>query len=51
MGYMLATLTSATLQGIAAEPVDVEVNANQVGEPRLVIVGLPDAAVKESEDQ
>jgi len=51
MGYMLATLTSATLQGIAAEPVDVEVNANQVGEPRLVLVGLPDAAVKESEDR
>jgi magnesium chelatase family protein len=48
---MLATLTSAALQGIAAERVEVEVNANQAGEPRLVLVGLPDAAVKESEDR
>jgi magnesium chelatase family protein len=48
---MLATLTSATLHGIAAEAVEVEVNANQVGEPHLVLVGLPDAAVKESRDR
>ncbi len=48
---MLATLTSATLHGIAAERVEVEVNANQAGEPRLILVGLPDAAVKESEDR
>ena len=48
---MLATLTSATLLGISAEPVEVEVNANQAGDPRLVLVGLPDAAVKESEDR
>jgi magnesium chelatase family protein len=48
---MLAALTSATLQGISAEAVEVEVNANQMGEPRLVLVGLPDAAVKESEDR
>jgi magnesium chelatase family protein len=27
------------------------VNANQAGEPRLVLVGLPDTAVKESEDR
>jgi magnesium chelatase family protein len=48
---MLATLTSATLQGISAQAVSVEVSADQVGEPRLIVVGLPDAAVKESRDR
>jgi len=48
---MLATLTSAALRGIEAEPVEVEVNANESGEPRFIMVGLPDAAVKESEDR
>ena len=32
---MLATITSAALQGIDAEPVHVEVNAGEAGEPRL----------------
>ncbi len=45
---MLATLTSAALVGIDAVPVQVEVNANERGEPRLILLGLPDAAVKES---
>jgi len=48
---MLATISSAALQGIDAEPVHVEVNAGEVGEPRIYLVGLPDAAVKESEDR
>lgn len=48
---MLATIDSAALQGIAAEPVQVEVNAGESGDPRLVLVGLPDAAVKESDDR
>ena len=48
---MLATITSAALQGIDAEPVHVEVNAGEAGEPRIYLVGLPDAAVKESEDR
>ena len=48
---MLATLASAALQGIDAEVVHVEVNAGEVGEPRLFIVGLPDTAVKESGDR
>ncbi len=48
---MLATILSAALQGIDAEPVHVEVNAGEVGEPRIYLVGLPDAAVKESEDR
>jgi len=48
---MLATLASASLQGIDAELVQVEVNANETGEPKLILVGLPDAAVKESDDR
>ncbi len=48
---MLATLFSAALQGIDAELVLVEVNTGEAGDPRLILVGLPDAAVKESEDR
>jgi magnesium chelatase family protein len=48
---MLATITSAALQGIDAEVVHVEVNAGEAGEPKLILVGLPDAAVKESQDR
>jgi magnesium chelatase family protein len=48
---MLATIASAALQGIDAELVHVEVNANEAGEPKLILVGLPDAAVKESDDR
>jgi magnesium chelatase family protein len=48
---MLAIITSAALQGIDAELVHVEVNANEAGEPKLILVGLPDAAVKESDDR
>lgn len=48
---MLATLSSAALQGIDATLVTVEVNAGEAGEPRWFIVGLPDPAVKESCDR
>ncbi|MBI5380928.1 MAG: YifB family Mg chelatase-like AAA ATPase [Opitutae bacterium] len=48
---MLATILSAALQGIAAEPVQVEVNTGEAGRPEIVLVGLPDAGVKESEDR
>ena len=48
---MLATIASAALQGIDAELVLVEVNTNEAGEPKLILVGLPDAAVKESDDR
>jgi magnesium chelatase family protein len=48
---MLATIASAALQGIEAEIVHVEVNAGEAGEPKLILVGLPDAAVKESDDR
>src|SRR5664279_691222 len=48
---MLATIHSAALQGIDAAPVLVEVNTGEAGPPVLILVGLPDAAVKESEDR
>lgn len=43
---MLAITNSATLQGVAAVPVTVEANGGEKGEPRCVLVGLPDTAVK-----
>lgn len=48
---MLATLLSASLQGIHALSVHIEVNTGQTGDPRTILVGLPDAAVKESIDR
>src|SRR6188508_3327221 len=47
---MLAKVCSAAVNGIEAFPVEVEVNAGW-GETLIVIVGLPDAAVKESRDR
>lgn len=47
---MLAKVCSAALNGIEAYPVEVEVNAGY-GDTVLVIVGLPDSAVKESRDR
>jgi len=47
---MLAKVCSAALNGIEAYPVEVEVNAG-FGDTIIVIVGLPDAAVKESRDR
>ncbi|TVR51798.1 MAG: ATP-binding protein [Puniceicoccaceae bacterium] len=48
---MLATVLSAALHGIDALPVTVEVNSGETGDPKLILVGLPDAAVKESDDR
>jgi magnesium chelatase family protein len=48
---MLATIFSAALQGIDAELVHVEVNHGEAGELKLILVGLPDSAVKESNDR
>jgi len=48
---MLATISSAALVGIDAVSVHVEVNTGERGEPKLLLVGLPDAAVKESDDR
>ncbi len=47
---MLAKVFSAAVTGIDAYPVEVEVNAGW-GDTVVVIVGLPDTAVKESRDR
>src|SRR5882724_2524932 len=47
---MLAKVCSAAVSGIEAYPVEVEVNAG-FGDTIIIIVGLPDAAVKESRDR
>jgi magnesium chelatase family protein len=47
---MLARVFSAAVNGIEAFPVEVEVNAGY-GDTIIVVVGLPDAAVKESRDR
>ena len=47
---MLAKICSAAVNGIEAYPVEVEVNCGR-GETVVVIVGLPDTAVKESRDR
>ena len=45
---MITRLFSATLRGIDAQEVEVEVNARGADKPTVIIVGLPDAAVRES---
>ena len=50
MRPMLARVCSASVQGIEAFPVEVEVNVGW-GDTNIIIVGLPDAAVKESRDR
>ena len=47
---MLAQVTSGAVYGVDAYAVEIEVNAGR-GDPSTVIVGLPDAAVKESKDR
>ena len=47
---MFAKVCSAAVNGVEAYPVEVEVNAGW-GDTVIVIVGLPDAAVKESRDR
>jgi magnesium chelatase family protein len=47
---MLSTVYSGAVFGVDAYPVEIEVNAGH-GDPQIVIVGLPDAAVKESKDR
>ncbi|MES2569968.1 MAG: YifB family Mg chelatase-like AAA ATPase [Verrucomicrobiota bacterium] len=48
---MLAKVYSAAVLGVEAFEVEIEVNAAPGGEPKIIIVGLPDAAVKESRDR
>lgn len=45
---MITRIHSAALHGVDAREVEVEVNASGSGKPRIHIVGLPDAAVRES---
>jgi magnesium chelatase family protein len=45
---MLAKLHTFSLLGIDAVPVEVEVDVSPGALPRTVLVGLPEAAVKES---
>lgn len=47
---MLAKVFSAAVYGVDAYEVEIEVNAAN-GAPVIVVVGLPDAAVKESRDR
>jgi magnesium chelatase family protein len=47
---MLAKIYSAAVYGVDAYQVEIEVNGAS-GDPAIVIVGLPDAAVKESRDR
>lgn len=47
---MLTRVFSAALQGVDAVPVEVEVNTGS-GNPAVIVVGLPDAAVRESKDR
>ena len=45
---MLAKLKTYSLLGIEAVPVEVEVDVSPSGLPKTILVGLPEAAVKES---
>lgn len=47
---MLSKIYSAVVVGIEAKPVEIEVDVGR-GLPAINIVGLPDAAVKESKDR
>lgn len=47
---MLAKLRAATVVGIQAHPVEVEVDVGR-GMSREVVVGLPDTAIKEAKDR
>src|SRR6187551_2303065 len=47
---MLAKIYSAAVYGVDAYEVEIEVNAGR-GDSAIVIVGLPDTAVKESKDR
>ena len=47
---MLAKIYSAAVYGVDAYEVEIEVNVGG-GTPNIIIVGLPDTAVKESRDR
>ncbi|OYV03851.1 MAG: magnesium chelatase, partial [Verrucomicrobiales bacterium VVV1] len=45
---MITRLYSAALRGVDAKEVEVEVNVRNAEKPQVIVVGLPDAAVRES---
>lgn len=47
---MLSKIFSATTVGIEARQIEIEVDIAR-GLPAIVIVGLPDAAIRESRDR
>lgn len=47
---MLAKVYSAAVLGVEAFQVEIEVNVGG-GDPKIIVVGLPDVAVKESKDR
>ena len=48
---MLAILRTAAIFGVEAYPVSVEVDVSDGGLPRITMVGLPDASVRESRER
>jgi magnesium chelatase family protein len=48
---MLTRVYSAATLGVEAVPVEIEVNSADRGDPAIRVVGLPDAAVRESTDR
>jgi magnesium chelatase family protein len=49
--FMLSVIHSGALLGVESVPVTIEINTGGEGERRYYLVGLPDAAVKESTDR
>lgn len=48
---MLSRVYSAAVLGVEGYEVEIEVNAGEGGNPMVIVVGLPDAAVRESRDR
>ena len=48
MDSHFARLLSGAVSGIDALRIDVEVDVSRTGDPQTVVVGLPDAGVRES---
>ena len=48
---MLARVYSCALTGLSGTIIEVEVDASSTGEPKTIMVGLPDTAVQESKER
>lgn len=51
MSNPVSKVRSAALHGLHATPITIEVNATNNPQSRFIIVGLPDSAVKESQER